>query len=123
MSTARHPQTDGLTERFNETMQILLLFYTNEYGVDWVYYSPVVKFYYNCRVNEASKHASFEVSYEFQPTTPANKLLPLTGAPAHVADRITELASVRDVVRELLYHSLSNEWLLVLSTIPYFCRW
>jgi hypothetical protein len=30
MSTARHPQTDGLTERVNETMQILLRCYTTE---------------------------------------------------------------------------------------------
>ncbi len=28
MSTARHPQTHGLTERVNETMQILLRCYT-----------------------------------------------------------------------------------------------
>ena len=30
MSTARHPQTDGLAERVNETIQILLRCYTTE---------------------------------------------------------------------------------------------
>jgi hypothetical protein len=34
MSTARHLQTDGLTERVNETMQILLRCYTTESGFD-----------------------------------------------------------------------------------------
>jgi transposase InsO family protein len=33
-STARHPQTDGLIERVNETMQIVLRCYTIESGFD-----------------------------------------------------------------------------------------
>jgi hypothetical protein len=35
MSTAHHPQTDGLTERVNETMQTLLRCYCAESGFDW----------------------------------------------------------------------------------------
>jgi hypothetical protein len=34
MSTARHPQTDGLIGRVNETMQILMHCYTVEFGFD-----------------------------------------------------------------------------------------
>ena len=62
----------------------------------------MVEFYYNCSINEASKNSPFEVSYGFQPTTLANILLPLTGTPAPAYERLTNLASVRDVVRELL---------------------
>ncbi len=102
MSTARHPQTDGLTERVNETMQILLRCYTTESRFDWVSHLPMVEFYYNCSINESSKHSPFEISYGFQPATPADRLLPLTGAPASAANRLTDLASTRDVVRELL---------------------
>ena len=40
--------------------------------------------------------------YGFQLATLANRLLPLIGAPSPVADRLTELANVREVVRELL---------------------
>jgi len=73
MSAARHPQTDGLTKRVNETMQILLRYYTKESGVDWVSHLPMVVFYYSCYINEASKHSPCEVlSYDFQPTTPAD---------------------------------------------------
>ena len=54
MSTARHPQTDGLTERVNETMQILLRCYTTESGFDWVSYLRTIEFNYNCSINEAS---------------------------------------------------------------------
>ena len=65
----------------------------------------MVKFYYNCSINEASKHSPFEVSYGFQSTTLADRLLPLTGAPTPIPDRLTKSASVRDVVQELLTHS------------------
>ena len=43
MSTARHPQTDGLTKRVNETMQILLRCYTIEFGFDWLSNLPMVE--------------------------------------------------------------------------------
>ena len=41
MSTARHPQTDGLTKRFNEAMQILLRCYTTKSKFDWASHLPV----------------------------------------------------------------------------------
>ena len=80
MSTARHLQTDSLTKRVNETMQILLRCYTTESGFDWVSYLPMVEFYYHCSINESSKHSPFGVSYGFQSATPADRLIPLTGA-------------------------------------------
>ena len=76
----------------------------------------MVEFYYNCSINEASKHSPFEVSYGFQPTTPANRLLPLSGAPAPIVERLTELASVRDVVREL--HALYKQRMVACSSKP-----
>ena len=48
MSTARHPQTGGLTRQVNETMQIVLRSYIAESGFDWVSHLPMVEFYYNC---------------------------------------------------------------------------
>ena len=116
MSTARHPQTDGLAERVNETMQILLRCYTSESGFDWVSHLPMVEFYYNCSMNESSKHSPFEVTYGFQPSTHADRLLPLTGSLAHVADRLTDLASTRDVVWELL--TLSKQRMAARSSRP-----
>ncbi len=51
---------------------------------DLVSYLPMVEFYYNCSINEASKHSPFEVSYGFQRATHADRLLLLTGAPAPI---------------------------------------
>ena len=89
VSAARHPRIDGLTECVNETMQIVLRCYTTESRFDWVSHLPMVEFYYKCSVNEASKHSPFEVSYGFQPSTLADRLLPLTGASTLVLDRLT----------------------------------
>jgi hypothetical protein len=90
LSKARYPQTNGLTERVNEMMQILLRCYANESGFDWVYYLPMVEFYYNCSINESSKLSPFEVSYGFQPAFLADRLLLLTWAPAFVVDRLID---------------------------------
>ena len=83
----------------------------------------MVEFYYNCSINESSKHSPFEVYYGFQPATPADRLLPRTGAPTSAADRLTDLASTRDVVRELL--TLSKQRISDRSSrpAPIFCSW
>ncbi len=98
MSTARHPRTDGLTERVNQTMRC----YCAESGFDWVSHFSMVEFYYNCSINEATSHSSFEVMYGFQPSTPADRLLPLTGATAEASDRLTMMRDIRDVVYQLI---------------------
>ena len=54
MSTARHPRTDGLIERVNQTMQTLLRCYCAKSGFDWTSHLSMVEFYYNCSINEAT---------------------------------------------------------------------
>ena len=97
-------------------MQNLLRCYTKDSRFDWISHLPMVKCYYNCSINEASKHSPFEVSYGFQPTTLADRLLPLTGALAHIVERLAGLGSVRDVVRELL--TLSKQRMDARSSKP-----
>jgi hypothetical protein len=69
MSIARHLRTDGLTERVNQTMQTLLRCYCAESGFDWTSHLSMVEFYYNCYINEATSHSSFEVMYGFKSST------------------------------------------------------
>ncbi len=108
MSTARHFQTDGLTERVNETMQIVLRCYTVESRFEWVSHLTMLEFYFNCYINETSKHSPFEVTYGFQPASHDDRLLPLTGAPVAIAHRLNELANVREVVREFFARSMQR---------------
>ncbi len=122
MSTARHPQADGLTERVNATMQILSRCNIVKYGFDWVSHLHMVELYYIFSINEASKHSPFEVSYEFQPATFAYILLPITGAPAPVADRLTDLASIHDVAREFITLYKQRGLLVLLDEHLFLCR-
>jgi hypothetical protein len=104
-STARHPRTDGLMERVNKTMQTLLRCYCAESGSDRASYLSMIELYFNCSTNEAACHSPFEVIYGFQPSTPADRLLPLAGATADAAVRLTNIVEIRDVVKQLLIRS------------------
>jgi len=52
--------------------------------------------------------------YGYQPSTPADRLLPMVGATADSTDRLTLIADIRDVVNQLL--KLSKESIAVRST-------
>ena len=122
MSTARYPQTNSLTERVSKTMQIVMRCCIVESRFDWVSHLPMVGFYCNCYINESSKHHPFEGSYGFQPATHDDRLLPLTRAPTPVVNRLNDLASIRDVVGELL--TLSKQRIAARSSrsASIFCR-
>jgi hypothetical protein len=99
MSTDRHPRTHGLTEIVNQTMQTLLTCYCAESSFAWTSYLSMVEFYYyNYSINEATAHSPFEVIYGYQPSTPADRLLPLASATTDAYDRLTLISYIRDVV-------------------------
>ncbi len=62
----------------------------------------MVEFYYKCSINEATTHSPFEAIYGYQPSTPADHLLPMAGATANATERLTLTANIRDVVNQLL---------------------
>ncbi len=97
-SHARHPRTNGLTGRVNQTMQKLLRCYYAVYGFDWTSHLSMVEFYQNCLIYEATRYLPFEVMYGYQPSTLADRLLPMVGVTADAADRLTLIAYIRDVV-------------------------
>ena len=108
MSTARHPRTDGLIERFNQTMHSLLHCYSVKSGFDWTSYLSMVEFDYNYSIYEAPMHSSFEVMYRYQPSILADRLVPLTNAIADAATRLTLITYIRDVVYQLLKLCILN---------------
>jgi len=92
MSSARHPHTDGLTERVNQITETILRCYCAESGFDWTSHLSMVELYYNCSINEATTLSTFKEMHGYQPSTPTDRLLPLTGAPADAVDRLTLIA-------------------------------
>ena len=61
VSSAYHPQTNGLTERFNQTLQTALLKLVNNTQNDWDEHISSVLFAYRTAKQKATKLSPFEV--------------------------------------------------------------
>ncbi len=79
----------------------------------------MVEFYYNGFINETTSHYPFEIMYGLQPSTHANRLLPLIGATTKAAD-MTLLANIIDVVFELIKMSKNIMTVKSARTAPRF---
>ena len=67
-----HPQCDGLTERVNRTIQIMIASYINEKQKDWQNLLHYVAFAYNTSVHSTTNCSPFEVVYGRQPKVPGD---------------------------------------------------
>ena len=67
MSTAYHPQTDGQSERMNQTVETYLRHYVNMKQSNWVQLLPMAQFTYNNARNETTGKTPFEANYGYHP--------------------------------------------------------
>ena len=67
MSTAFHPQTDGQTERTNQTVEQYLRCYVSYRQDDWVAYLPSAQMTYNGSLHSAIGMTPFRANYGFEP--------------------------------------------------------
>jgi hypothetical protein len=67
MSTAFHPQTDGQTERQNQTIEAYLRSFVNHEMDDWVDLLPMAEFAYNNSVTSATGLSPFYANYGYHP--------------------------------------------------------
>ena len=67
-STAYHPQTDGLTECTNQTLETYLRAYVSYQQDDWVDYLPLAEFSFNSLKNSSMKVSPFYANLGFHPT-------------------------------------------------------
>ncbi|KAL2004475.1 hypothetical protein VTN00DRAFT_3477 [Thermoascus crustaceus] len=63
-----HPQTDGQTERMNQTLEQYLCCYINDQQDNWVELLPLAQFAYNSAKNETIQESPFYANYGFEPT-------------------------------------------------------
>lgn len=68
LSTAYHPQSDGQTERTNQTLEQYLRCYVNHPQNDWVKLLPLAQFAYNSAPSESTRTSPFYANYGYQPT-------------------------------------------------------
>jgi len=67
MSTAFHPQTDGQTEWFNQTIEAYLWAFIGKEQDDWVRLLPMAEFAYNNSTTMGNGMSPFYANYGFHP--------------------------------------------------------
>jgi hypothetical protein len=97
LSTAFHPQTDGLAERYNRTIQAMIRsFLRYERRKDWDLLLTPLEFAYNRSVNRTTGYSPFELLYGQNPTVPHSFLAPHTSASPLVTDFVVDVRRVLD---------------------------
>ena len=94
LSTAFHPQTDGQTERQNQTLEQYLRAYTNYQQDDWVALLPQAEFAYNNSRNSTTGLTPFMALMGYNPSTEMADDEPTHDVPA-VTQRISDLRRTR----------------------------
>jgi transposase InsO family protein len=67
LSTSFHPQTDGQTERTNQTMEAYLRCYISYRQDDWVEWLPLAQYAYNSAESETTNTTPFFANYGYTP--------------------------------------------------------
>jgi len=67
MSTEFHPQTDGQTERLNQTIKAYLRAFVSKEQDDWIRLLPMAEFAYNNSTTSGNGMSPFYANYGFHP--------------------------------------------------------
>ena len=70
ITSAYHPQTNGLTERFNQTLSNSLRAKINEYQDDWDEHLNLILFAYRATVQESTKYSPYYMMFAHEPSFP-----------------------------------------------------
>jgi len=76
MTTAYHPQTNGLTERFNKTLGDMLSIYVDVEQKNWDEILPFVTFAYNTATQETTGYSPFFLLHGREAETTLDTMLP-----------------------------------------------
>ena len=72
LSTADHPETDGLTKRVNQVLKDMLRAYVSKKQTNWEDYLPILEFAYNSAKHVSTKFSPFMLMYGFQSRSPVS---------------------------------------------------
>jgi len=87
-TTAYHPQTDGLVEKFNGTLGNMLASYVHENPASWPSYLKFVVFAYNTSVHASTKETPFYLLFGHDPLEPSDPLPPNRARDNYVNDNV-----------------------------------
>ena len=75
MSSSFHPQTDGQTERVNQTLETYLRHFVSVGLNDWDTLLSRAEFAHNAAYNESIRASPFKLTYGFNPRTPVGDVV------------------------------------------------
>ena len=96
-----HPQTDGLVERFHQTLITMLSMYVQKHGQDWDRYLPCMLYAYRVSAQESTRESPFFLMFGRDPRQPTEEALSYPTSPY--------LVDVDDYKSELV-QGLSDAW-------------
>jgi transposase InsO family protein len=105
MSSSRHSEMDGLTERVNKTFQQLLRCFCCYDGTDWSDLLPQVEFAYNASNALGIEHTPFEANFGFSHEEPPHLLFnirPSIPILQNASKRLKLLHEVHTMARSVL---------------------
>lgn len=111
LTTAYHPQTNGLTERLNKTLTDMLAMYVSPDHRDWDATLPYVTFAYNSSRHDTAGYSPFFLLFGREPTLPFDTTLPTSSEPttSYARDVIAHAELARQVARERLLASQASQ--------------
>ena len=103
-TTAYHPQTDGLVERFNGTLTESLSMYVSSNQKDWDKHIPMVLFAYRVSPNATTGESPFYLLYGQEPRLPidAALLLPSSNLSPSVAEHRARIVESLEEAQKII---------------------
>lgn len=105
-TTPYHPQTDGLVERLNGTLENIIASFTSSDQKDWDLYIPCALFAYRTSMQESTKETPFYLMYGRDAYLPTDTMLygrpaaPPTNDEEYKSDLVWRLQHARQIARE-----------------------
>ena len=105
ISTAYHPQTDGQSERANQSVEQYLRLFVNDQQDDWAHWLPLAQYTHNSWKNSSTKKAPFEIIMGHIPT--AHQWIKPTHLPG-VEQRQGVIKAIRHEAQEAIKRSQNS---------------
>ena len=106
LASTHHPQTNGLTERFNRTLISLIRKYAHAYPKHWAEFLPMFEFAYNNTVHSVTQIAPFVADRGYHPPLPVSLLNTrwniTSPHPTQVNDHLTKLRRMMYDIWEMI---------------------
>jgi hypothetical protein len=99
MSSSFHPETDGQSERTNQTVEQILRCYTNKFHDDWDTHVGLAEFSLNSATNISTGVSPFKLMYGYQPASPVDRVAAAFDTPSTLATR--QSAAAADMISKM----------------------